>query len=128
VDHALPLQRDGFGKDRGRIDGIDEIDRAVEVTFGAFQADDFRHQLHQSAIAAVGIAFQRRVAAQHAGRGNGVVRAAHHVQSQAQLAYTGFAGTQPAEQRSVLGVVVQAVGGKTEAHVRSDEGGATSLA
>ena len=76
----------------------------------------------------VGIALERLVTAQHAGGGDGVVGAAHHVQTQAELADAGFAGAQPAEQRGVLGVVVQAVGGQAQAHVRSDEGGATSLA
>ena len=39
-------------------------------------------------------------------------------QRQLQVADAGFAGAQPAEQRRVFGVVVQAVGGQTQAHDR----------
>ena len=118
MDHALALQRGGLGEDRRRIDRIDEVDRAVEAALRAFQADDLRHQLHQSAVAPVGIALEPVVAAQHAGGGDRIVRAADRMQCQPQVADAGFAGAQPAEQRRVFGVVVQAVGGQTQAHDR----------
>ena len=115
MDHALTLERGRLGKHRRRVDRIDQVDRAIEGALRS-HADHFGHQLHQAALAAVGIAMQARIAGQEAIALDRVVGTADCMQGHAQLAQARLTGTQPAEQRGTRVMVVQAVGGQADAH------------
>ncbi|MNE38558.1 hypothetical protein D3C80_1324620 [compost metagenome] len=110
MDHALALQGQGFGKDGGRIDRIDEIDGTVQTAFLVVQAHHLGHQLHQPALAPIGVAAYAGIGVQHARRLDGIVGTPHGVQAKPELAYAGLAGAQPGEQGRVLGLVVKTVG------------------
>ncbi|CUI34875.1 Uncharacterised protein [Achromobacter xylosoxidans] len=86
---ALALERQRLGKDRRRIDRIDQVDRTVERLLPVASFGDARHQLHQPALAAIRIADQAGIALQHALAHDRVVGAAHGMQLHAQFADGG---------------------------------------
>ncbi|MNV31919.1 hypothetical protein D3C71_1232410 [compost metagenome] len=116
VDYALALERGRLGEDRGRVDRVHQVDRPVQGALGRAHADHFGDQFHQAALAAIGVALQRREIGQEAQPLDGIEGAPDRVQFHPQLTQATIAGAQPAEQGGVLVVVVQAVGGQADAH------------
>ncbi len=116
---ALPLERKRLRKNRRRVHGIDQVDRAVERRLAVAAFGHARNQLHQAALAAVRVADQAGVTLQHALAHDRIMGAPHRVQLHAQLADGGRARTQPGEQGGIGGFVVQTIGGQAKTQLGS---------
>ncbi|MNV34577.1 hypothetical protein D3C71_1260030 [compost metagenome] len=121
---ALPLQRQRLWKNRRRVHRVDQIDRAVERRLPVTPLGHAGNEFHQPPLASIGIADQPRIPLQHALAHNCVMRAAHRVQLDAQIADGSGTSAQPGKQCGVGGFVMQPIRGqaKTQAgskHVRA---------